>query len=128
MFVFGALGLGILNLLLLVGLFASMNRLSQKAPPSLVQTVDGRSIVTNAMESKDRTPIVIRRFTIDTLTMLLSASGKLPGTPDQPSQTADAGIAIKLANQTDRSLPYQHIGRRTATKLPYPLTSASVLT
>ena len=70
MFVFGALGLGVLNLLLLVGLFASMNRLSQKAPPSLVQTVDGRSIVTNSMESKDRTPIVIRRFTIDTMTML----------------------------------------------------------
>ena len=102
MFVFGALGLGVLNLLLLVGMFAAMNRLSQKAAPSLVQTVDGRSIVTNAMESKDRTPIVIRRFTIDTLTMLLSASGKLPGTPDLPNQTADAGIAIKLSNQTER--------------------------
>ena len=50
MFVFGALALGILNLLLLLGLFATLNRLSQKAPPSLVQTVDGRSIVTNAME------------------------------------------------------------------------------
>jgi len=103
MFVFGALALGILNLLLLLGLFATLNRLSQKAPPSLVQTVDGRSIVTNAMESKDRTPIVIRRFTIDTLTMLLSASGKLPPTADKPTiQTADAGIAIRLPNKTER--------------------------
>lgn len=102
MFVFSALGLGILNLFILIGLFASLNRLSQKAPPSLVQTVDGRSIVTNAMESKDRTPIVIRRFTIDTMTMLLSASGKLPGTPDQPNQTIDAGISIKLPDRTER--------------------------
>ena len=102
MFVFGALGLGVLNLLLLVGLFTSMNRLSRKAPPSLVQTVDGRSIVTYAMESKDRTPIVIRRFTIDTMTMLLSASGKLPGTPDHPNQTIDAGVAIKLPDRTER--------------------------
>jgi hypothetical protein len=101
-FVLGALGLGVLNLLLLVGLFTSMNRLSRKAPPSLVQTVDGRSIVTYAMESKDRTPIVIRRFTIDTMTMLLSASGKLPGTPDHPNQTIDAGVAIKLPDRTER--------------------------
>jgi hypothetical protein len=105
MFVFSALGLGILNLLLLLGLFVSMNRLSQKAPPSLVQTVDGRSLVTNAMESKERTPIVIRRFTIDTLTMLLSASGKLPPTADKPNvQTIDAGIAIRLPNQTERKV------------------------
>jgi hypothetical protein len=102
MFVFSALGLGILNLLILLGLFASLNRLSQKAPPSLVQTVDGRSIVTNAMESKDRTPIVIRRFTIDTMTMLLSASGKLPPTADKPNPSADAGVAIRLPNQTER--------------------------
>lgn len=102
MFVFSALGLGVLNLLLLLGLFAAMNRLSQKAPPSLVQTVDGRSIVTNAMESKERTPIVIRRFTIDTMTMLLSASGKLPATLDKPNPVADAGVAIRLPNQTER--------------------------
>jgi hypothetical protein len=102
MFVFSTLGLGILNLLILIALFASMNRLSQKAPPSLVQTVDGRSIVTNAMESKDRTPIVIRRFTIDTMTMLLSASGKLPPTADKPNPSADAGVAIRLPNQTER--------------------------
>jgi hypothetical protein len=102
MFVFSALGLGILNLLILLGLFASLNRLSQKAPPSLVQTVDGRSIVTNAMESKERTPIVIRRFTIDTMTMLLSASGKLPPTADKPNPSADAGVAIRLPNQTER--------------------------
>ncbi len=104
MFVFSALGLGILNLFLLVALFASMNRLSQKAPPSLVQTVDGRSIVTNAMESKDRTPIVIRRFTIDTMTMLLSASGKLPPTADKPNPSTDAGVAIRLPNQTERKV------------------------
>jgi hypothetical protein len=102
MFVFSSLGLGILNLLILIALFASMNRLSQKAPPSLVQTVDGRSLVTNAMESKERTPIVIRRFTIDTMTMLLSASGKLPSTADKPNPSADAGVAIRLPNQTER--------------------------
>jgi hypothetical protein len=105
LFIMGALGLGVLNLLLLLAVFASINRVANKPPPSLVQTVDGRSVVTHAMETKERTPIVIRRFTIDTLTLLLSASGKLPPTPEQPNvQQPDAGVPIKLANQTERRI------------------------
>jgi hypothetical protein len=39
------------------------------------------------------------------MTMLLSASGKLPPTADKPNvQTVDAGITIRLPNQTERKV------------------------
>jgi hypothetical protein len=62
MFVFSALGLGILNLFILIGLFASLNRLSQKAPPSLVQTDRDPEIYDR---HDDDAPVCIRQTPTD---------------------------------------------------------------
>jgi hypothetical protein len=101
-FVMASLALGGLNLLCNFGLLLAFNGIAQKKPPSLVQAVDGRSMVVNAMESRDRSPIVIRQFVGNALSLLLSSSGKLPVVADQAGTVQpDPGVPIKGANGTE---------------------------
>lgn len=106
-FVMSSLGFSAFNLLCNFGLFLSFQGLANKKPPSLVQAVDGRSIVVNAMETRDRTPIVIRQFVGNSLTLMLSANGKLPGTPDKPAGQADAGVPVKGPDGREVKIPTQ---------------------
>jgi hypothetical protein len=97
LFLIGTLGLNVVNLLALLSLTVAYHAVASKKPPTLVQAVDGRSIVVNSMESRDRTPIVIRKFVGDALMLLLSASGKLPASGDKPG-VIDPGVPIQLPN------------------------------
>jgi hypothetical protein len=97
-FVMAALGVGVVNLLFNFLLLLAYQGVAQKKPPTLVQAVDGRSMIVNPMETRDRAPIVIRRFVADSLGLLLSSSGKIPSaaTPDKPAAVqADPGVPVK---------------------------------
>jgi hypothetical protein len=107
LFVMASLGLGAFNLLCILGLLFAFQGVANKKPPSLVQAVDGRSMVVSAMETRDRTPIVIRQFVGNSLALMLSANGKLPGTPDKPGGQNDPGVMVKGSNGTEVKVPTQ---------------------
>jgi hypothetical protein len=103
-FVMGSLILGGVNLLINLGLLFAYQGVANKKPPTLVQAVDGRAMVVNPMETRDRSPIVIRRFVGDALGLLLSSSGKIPNAAadDKPGAVQpDPGVPIKLKNGTE---------------------------
>jgi hypothetical protein len=92
-FVLVSMGLHAVSTLGILLLFGAFIGLSQKAPPSLVQLEGGKAIITEAIDSRERTPAVIQKFTQDSLTLLMSASGKLPS-PDGKSQPVDSGVEV----------------------------------
>jgi len=123
------LSLGAQGLLLLVCLllFGSYVGLARKDPATLVQLADGHSIATEAMDSRDRTPAVIQKFTQDLLTLLLSATGKINSADPKLAPINDPGASVNgstkvttLANTASYALAtdfraafLQELGRRT---------------
>ena len=74
LFVVISLGLNALCLLAMLILGAVTARLANRPVPTLVQTVNGESILTESMDHLDRTPETIRSFTKDALTMMFTWS------------------------------------------------------
>lgn len=96
-FVIVSIGLQGLVLLVAILLYGNYNRLANKPPPSLVQLADGQTVAAAPLANKQRSPEVIKRFTKDTLTSLMSWSGELPS-PDGTAKTIpDEGINLKTA-------------------------------
>ena len=84
-------GLGLFATLLLFGAYVGLAR---KDPPTLVQMESGKAIVTAPLDSQERTPATIQRFTQETLTLLLSASGRISSADPQRQPLADPGIDV----------------------------------
>jgi len=98
-FVIVSIGLQFFTLLTFVLLYGSYNRLANKPPPSLVQLADGQTVAAAPLANKQRSPEVIKRFTKETLTSLMSWSGELPS-PDGTAKTIpDEGIKLKTARK-----------------------------
>lgn len=78
--------------LLAIGVFS----VSRKAPPTLVQVEAGKSISVEPLDSLERTPASIQKFTQDTMTLLMSASGTLPTPPNakEAKPVQDQGLEI----------------------------------
>jgi hypothetical protein len=96
-FVVVSISLQGLVLLVAILLYGSFNRLANKPPPSLVQLANGQTVAAAPLDHKQRSPEVIKRFTKDTLTSLMSWSGELPS-PDGTAKTIpDAGIELNNA-------------------------------
>lgn len=83
--------LTVFGLLLLYG---NYSRLAQKPPPSLVQLSSGEALTVAPLGSKERTPEVVKRFTVNTLTLLMNWSGKLPS-EETTRPTLDPGVDLK---------------------------------
>ncbi len=93
-------GLQLANLFFLFFMFIGYLNIANKKPPSLVQLANGQSFTTAPMGDKDRTPAVVQRFTADTLTRLMTWTGKLPAVANTSPNTlqtyqADNGVDIK---------------------------------
>ena len=73
---FGAFGA--LSLLLHFLSFAYLYKLANQPQPTLVQTLDGRSIQVTSQGSNDRTPEAIKSYTYRVLTQLFAATGVIP--------------------------------------------------
>ena len=68
-------GFGAISLLLHFLSFAYLYKLANQPPPTLVQTLDGRSIQVTAQGSDERTPEAIEAYTYRVLTQLFTATG-----------------------------------------------------
>jgi|GEM_PF-504224 len=93
------LGLGGFNMLLLLITLANTNSIAHKSAPSMVQLSNGEVLPMTAQDVKARTPQTIMRFTSDSLSLLLSWSGRLPSSDPQSAQKGisneDPGVTIK---------------------------------
>lgn len=72
LFVVISLGLNVLSLLAVFVLGTMTTRLANRPVPTLVQTVNGESILTESMDHLGRTPETLRRFTQQALTMMFT--------------------------------------------------------
>ncbi|MBW4499606.1 MAG: hypothetical protein KME57_08560 [Scytonema hyalinum WJT4-NPBG1] len=97
LFALGTFGLHLLTFFLLVLLYGAYSTLSKKAPPSLVQLQDGKSIKAIPLGSRERTPQVVTRFVNDTITLMMNASGTFPATTPEEAREPkrDPGIDIR---------------------------------
>lgn len=97
LFVIGTLGLHLATLVGLFLLYGSYSRLSQKAPPSLVQLDTGKAITVAPLGNKERTPQVVSKFVADTMTLMMNWSGTKPPTTVQEATkpVPDPGVNIR---------------------------------
>ncbi|MEM1291124.1 MAG: hypothetical protein AAGH67_06610 [Cyanobacteria bacterium P01_H01_bin.162] len=102
LFVVVSLVMGGLSLLGLAILGTVTARLANRPVPTLVQTVDGESILTEPMDHLDRTPETIRRFTADTLTMMFTWN-PVQQDANGGRVVTDQGVEVGKARATTRS-------------------------
>lgn len=96
-FVITSIGLQGLLLFAFILLYGNYNRIANKPPPSLVQLADGQTVTVSPLANKERSSEVIRQFTKETLTSLMSWSGTIPS-PDGTAKTIpDEGVNLKGA-------------------------------
>jgi hypothetical protein len=100
-----SMGLGLFNLLLLISLSISTFNIARRPEPRLVQLVDGRSILTEPMPNRERSPEVIREFARSSLTMMFTWSGvRQTNSAAGVSETSsDQGVDVDGARVTTRS-------------------------
>lgn len=96
LFVVGTLGLHLLTFFVLVLQYGAYSKLSKKAPPSLVQLETGKAITVAPLGNKERTPEVVKKFTTDTMTLMMNWSGTKPPTTveEATKPIPDPGVAI----------------------------------
>jgi len=82
-----------LNLFLILFLVGAYFGLANKAPQSLVQLEQGRTVSVEPLDSGYRTPAVVQSFVRDTMQLLFSASGSVPG---QEGMVPDAGVEVTV--------------------------------
>ncbi len=106
--VLGSLGLQFVNIIALAFLASAYMGISHKPAPAMVQLNNGDAIAMSPLSSKDRIPAVIQKFTKETMTLLLSASGTIPGNGDQPA-SPDPGIPVNTAKGEKKISSLAHI-------------------
>ncbi|MBD1922594.1 hypothetical protein H6F77_16110 [Microcoleus sp. FACHB-831] len=99
LFALGTLGLHLLTFFVLILLYGAYSSLSKKSPPTLVQLDTGEAITVAPLGNKERTPQVVKKFTIDTMTLMLNWSGtKPPSTVEEATKPVlDPGVDVGSA-------------------------------
>lgn len=95
--VLGTLGAQALVLVFQILQYGAYSRLANKPPPSLVQLSDGKAINVAPLDSKERTPAVVKEFASGVLTLMMTWTGKLPAASVEEAATPklDSGVEIK---------------------------------
>lgn len=101
LFVVISLGLNVLSLVAIFILGTVTARVAGKPVPTLVQTIDGESILVEPMGHLDRTPTTIRRFTQQTLTMMFTWNPVQSQSGEQ--RLTDEGVSVGGARATTKS-------------------------
>jgi hypothetical protein len=104
----GSLALQAVNIVVLAILASAYMNMSRKPAPAMVQLTNGEAIAMSPLSSKERIPAVIQKFTKETMTLLLSASGTIPGSGDQAA-SIDPGIPVKTADGEKKISSLAHI-------------------
>jgi hypothetical protein len=97
MFVLATFGLGVFNTFLLLTNAFSTNSIANRPLPTMVQLVNGKTIQVSSFEGKNRSPQLIKDFTVSTLTKLFNWQKYLPlTTTDDPRHPkVDPGAPIE---------------------------------
>ena len=95
LFVLATLGLQGLSFLQITFNTIWVAKLANHPAPTLVELLDGRSIAVEATDAEYRSPLAIKNFTSQIVTMLFSSTGKLNS---------------DLSNQKDDTRPKQDLG------------------
>jgi hypothetical protein len=103
-----SLGLQAVNIIVIGILASAYMSMSRKPAPAMVQLTNGDAIAMSPLSSKERIPAVVQKFTKETMTLLLSASGTIPGSADQPA-SPDPGIPVKTAQGEKKISSLAHI-------------------
>ena len=98
--VLGSLVFQGVNFLLILLLFGAYLALAGKEPPVMMQMQGGEAIAMSPMDSRERTPATIQKFTQETMTLLLSASGRIPVPEGSPM--VDPGVEVR--SQSNRKI------------------------
>ena len=100
----GAAGLGLLISLISL---AKIGALESKPLPTLVQTIDGKTIQITALQGNERSAEVIKSFTVNTLTHLFTwRQYLLPvSTEEVRNPKIDPGVPVETEGQTSLKLP-----------------------
>ncbi|MGL5874747.1 MAG: hypothetical protein ACRC2R_20675 [Xenococcaceae cyanobacterium] len=90
--------LSVLVILFLMGI--TYFKLARKPAPSLVQLSSGDAIAVKVLGNKERTPEVVKKFALDTMTTMMNWTGYLPPvTPeDVNNPIVDPGVMLKDEN------------------------------
>lgn len=97
LFILVTLGISIFNLLLLLFQAVSINGVARRPMPTMVQLVNGKTIEVRSLEGKNRSPQLIKDFTVSSLNKLFTWHRYLPMTTgDNPRRPqVDPGVPIE---------------------------------
>jgi hypothetical protein len=97
LFILVTLGISIFNLILLIIQAIGMNSLAHRPLPTMVQLVNGKTIEVTSFEGKNRSPQLIKDFTLDTLRKLFTWRQHLPltATDDPRHPQVDPGVPVE---------------------------------
>lgn len=100
----GCAGFGLLISLIAL---AKIGGLESKPLPTLVQTIDGKTIHITALQGSERSPEVIKSFTINTLTHLFTWRQYLLPVSNEEVRNPkiDPGVPVETEGQTSLKLP-----------------------
>jgi hypothetical protein len=97
LFILVTLGISIFNFILLLVQAIGMNGIANRPMPTMVQLTNGKTIEVKAFEGKNRSPQLIKDFTIISLTKLFTWRQHLPMTAnDSPRHPQlDPGVPVE---------------------------------
>jgi hypothetical protein len=93
---------------------STANTIANKPTPTLVQTADGKTIGIEAFNGKDRSPKLIRNFTVDTLTKLFNWNVYLLPVSAEEMRKPRIDLGMPIESEGNASL-----------KIPTPVWGAS---
>ncbi|MEX0270489.1 hypothetical protein AB3R30_15195 [Leptolyngbyaceae cyanobacterium UHCC 1019] len=95
LFVLGTLGLQLLNLLINSGGAVSLWSMVRKPAPAMVQLLDGRSVAMEAVDTEQRTPMVIRQFIKSSLGLMFTWNARIPVNKDMAVASTGTSDTVK---------------------------------
>lgn len=97
LFILVTLGISVFNLILLLVQAMGINGIAHRPMPTMVQLVNGKTIEVKAYEGKDRSPQLIKDFTVGSLNKLFTWRQYLPvAAGDDPRRPqADPGVPVE---------------------------------
>lgn len=92
-----------LSILVQIANYGATSNLARKEAPSLVQLADGDTVNVKALDPKERSAEVLKKFVSDSLIKMFNWDGLMQSNRDGEIFTkADPGVEIKLNNGTGR--------------------------
>jgi hypothetical protein len=104
LFILVTLGISVFNLILLLFQGLSLNGIAHRPMPTMVQLVNGKTIEVKAFEGKDRSPQLIKDFTISSLNKLFTWRYFLPVAAGEDPRRPQLDPGVPIESKTAKVL------------------------